>query len=87
MPDAPVSSEPHDELGERLIASGLVASRYVIDLNGSLSVPHDMDLPPPWDLPSRLFQFPIEIGELRPGHAPRQQCRYRSRAYIAGWLG
>ena len=71
MPDAPVSSEPHDELGERLIAIGLVASRYVLDLNGSLSVPHDMDLPPPWNFPSRLFQFPIEIGELRPGHARR----------------
>ena len=36
---------------------------FVLDLNRSLTVPQDMDLPAPWNLPSRLFQFPIEVSE------------------------
>lgn len=66
MSDTPVQDSPGDDLGERLIACGLVSGGYALDLNRSLSIPRDMVLPPPWNLPSRLFQFPIEVGELLP---------------------
>lgn len=59
-----------DELGETLVAKGLAANSYVLDTNRSLTVPHTMELPAPWDLPSRLFRFPIAISEARTG--PRQ---------------
>lgn len=52
-----------DALTERIIACGLAPNDHVLDLNRSLSVPREMDLPPPWNLPSRLFEFPIELGE------------------------
>lgn len=52
-----------DELGERLIAAGLEHNEFLLDLNRSLSVPHDWKLPAPWNLPSRLFRFPIEVSE------------------------
>lgn len=43
-----------DPLVEKLIASGLVHNEYLLNLNASLSVARD-------DLPSRLFQFPVEF--------------------------
>jgi hypothetical protein len=61
----PASEMPRDELGERLIAEGLAPSAYLLDLNRSLSPPHDYELPAPWNLPSRLFRFPIETNEAR----------------------
>lgn len=66
MPHSPCP----DELGERLIACGLVPNSFVLDLNQTLSVPRDMELPPPWNLPSRLFQFPIEVSK-GPPEQPR----------------
>lgn len=47
-----------------LIERGLAVSSFVLDLNHSLTVPPDMELSAPWNLPSRLFRFPIEIGEV-----------------------
>ena len=64
-------SMQNDELGDRLVAKGFVPSRYVLDLNHGLMVPVDMTLPAPWNLPSRLFQFPIEVSEPRDGE-PQQ---------------
>lgn len=56
-----------DELGEAIIAKGFAPNDFVLDLNRSLTVPHDMELPHPWNLPSRLFRFPIEVSEGRRG--------------------
>jgi hypothetical protein len=39
-----------------------IPSDYVLGLNGSLMVPVGMELPAPWDLPSRVFRFPITVG-------------------------
>jgi hypothetical protein len=55
-------TETRDEL---LLKLGLAPSRYVLDINRHLTVPHDMVLSPPWNLPSRLFRFPIEIGDAK----------------------
>ena len=55
-----IMTETCDEL---LLERGLAPSRYFLDINHHLAVPHDMALPPPWNLPSRLFRFPIEIGD------------------------
>lgn len=52
-----------DELGERLVEKKLVPNSFILSLNHGLSVPHDMELPAPWNLPSRLFRFPIEVSE------------------------
>lgn len=51
---------PRDELGETLVAHGLVPNEFILDLNHSLTVPYDMQMPPPWNLPSRMFRFPVE---------------------------
>ncbi len=53
----------NDELGDVLVAKGFVANRFVLDLNHHLSVPGGMALEAPWNLPSRLFRFPIEVSE------------------------
>lgn len=50
-----------DELGELIVAKGLAPNLYLLDINHSLSVPHDFALPAPWNLRSRLFRFPIEV--------------------------
>ena len=55
------------ELGERIVAKGFAPSRYILDINGSLAVPHTMTLPAPWNLPSRLFRSPIEVQHGRTG--------------------
>lgn len=49
-----VDDRETDPLAEKLIATGLVHNKYLLDLNASLSVARD-------DLPSRLFQFPVEF--------------------------
>jgi hypothetical protein len=51
-----------DELGERILAEGLAPNEFLLGLNG-LSMPYDRQLTAPWDLPSRLFRFPIETSE------------------------
>ncbi len=54
-----------DPVANQILGAGLVPSRYVLDLNHNLSVPWELSLsyPAPWNLPSRLFQFPIEVSE------------------------
>jgi hypothetical protein len=49
-----------------LISSGFAPNDYHLDLNRKLAVPYDQVLPAPWDLPSRLFRFPIEVGDKTP---------------------
>lgn len=63
----PAEDLPRDQIGERIIAAGFAPNDYILDLNRTLSVPHDWTLPAPWNLPSRLFQFPIEVSEFRDG--------------------
>lgn len=53
-----------DEMGSMLIAHGLVTNSFCLDNNRALAVPDHMELPAPWNLPSRLFQFPIEVGDI-----------------------
>lgn len=62
-PAAPVPPNARNALIDRLIAKGLAPSVFVLHLNHSLTFPPDMELPPPWDLHSRLFRFPIEVAE------------------------
>ena len=50
-----------DELGDAVIAHSLVPNSFILNLNRSLAVPDQMDLPAPWNLPSRMFKFPIEL--------------------------
>lgn len=50
-----------DELGARIIAEGFAPNEYLLNLNGSLAVPYGFPLPAPWNLPSRMFKFPIAV--------------------------
>lgn len=60
LPEAPKIPDP---LGDLLVEKGLVPNEFVLDLNGTLSPGYDdPEPPPPWNLPSRLFQFPIEVS-------------------------
>ncbi|AMK20714.1 MULTISPECIES: hypothetical protein [Sphingomonadales] len=58
---AAIRTEQADELGEQIVAAGFAASGFLLDINGALDVPRNFPLPAPWNLPSRLFQFPIEV--------------------------
>ena len=60
-----------DELGDRIIAAGFAANAFLLDINGALDVPHGFPLPAPWNLPSRLFEFPIEVIRAEQGE-PRK---------------
>lgn len=51
-----------DRLATQIVERGLAASTFLLDINRSLAVPHDFPLHYPWNLPSRLFQFPIEVS-------------------------
>jgi hypothetical protein len=51
---------PRDELGEKLIAAGFAPNEFILNLNHALTTPAGMKLPAPYNLPSRLFRFPIE---------------------------
>lgn len=59
-----------DSLATQIVERGLAASTFLLDLNRSLAVPRDFPLPYPWSLPSRLFQFPIEVSAAE-GDSPR----------------
>lgn len=59
-----------DDLDTVIVERGLAASTYLLDLNRSLSVPHDFPLSNPWNLPSRLFRFPIEVSA---GHGEKSR--------------
>jgi hypothetical protein len=52
-----------DAVAETLIQTGLVPNVFILDLNRTLTVPRDMPMPHPWNLPSRLFTFPIEVSD------------------------
>ncbi|MBD8737042.1 hypothetical protein [Sphingomonas sp. CFBP 13706] len=64
------TTKTRDELGEQIITAGLAENDFILDLNGGLTVPSGFPLPSPWDLPSRLFRFPIEVCKAR-GDRPR----------------
>ncbi len=51
-----------DGLATQIVERGLAASTFLLDINRSLAVPGDFPMPYPWNLPSRLFQFPIEVS-------------------------
>lgn len=50
-----------DTLGAALVGQGFAPSLGILDINNSLSVPQGFALPAPWNLPSRMFRFPIEV--------------------------
>jgi hypothetical protein len=52
-----------DAVAETLMQTGLVPNVFILDLNHTLTVPSDMQMPYPWNLPSRLFSFPIEVSD------------------------
>jgi len=56
-----------DELGEAIILEGLAVNSFLLDLNGSLEAPRDFRAAAPFNLPSRLFQWPIETNVLKDG--------------------
>ena len=60
-----------DTLATQIVERGLAASTYLLDINRSLTVPHDFPLPYPWNLPSRLFRFPIEVSAAESDSARR----------------
>jgi hypothetical protein len=51
-----------ESLATQIVERGLAASTFLLDINRSLTMPRDFPLPYPWNLPSRLFQFPIEVS-------------------------
>lgn len=51
-----------DSLATQIVERGLAASTFLLNINRSLAVPRDFSLPYPWNLPSRLFQFPVEVS-------------------------
>ena len=56
-----MDTPPLDTLGVALVEKGFAPNLAILDINNSLSVPHDFELPAPWNLPSRMFRFPIEV--------------------------
>lgn len=60
-----------DTLGEQIVTAGFAANQYLLDMNGALCVPRDFPLAAPWNLPSGLFQFPIETAK-PDGDQPRK---------------
>lgn len=65
-----MTTSPRDELGEKIIEAGFAPNAFLLDMNGAISVSRGFELPAPWNLPSRLFRFPIEICKPR-GDRPR----------------
>lgn len=56
-----MDSTNNDTLGAALVDQGLAPNLALLGINNSLSVPQDFELPAPWNLPSRMFRFPIEV--------------------------
>jgi hypothetical protein len=54
---------PVDKLAEIIIANRFSPNGFILGLNHSLQVPEDMQLGSPWNLPSRLFRFPLEAQQ------------------------
>src|SRR3546814_3272019 len=55
---AAIRTAQADQLGDQIIAAGFAPNGFVLDINEALDVPRDFPLSAPWNLPSRLFQFP-----------------------------
>jgi hypothetical protein len=68
--DMTTTTTNRDELGEQIIAAGFAPNDFILDLNSGLTVPSGFPLPAPWNLPSRLFRFPIEVCKAH-GDKPR----------------
>ena len=58
--DEPTAHPKPDTIGAALIAHNLVPNEFLLDLNGGLNA-GGTERGYPWNLPSRLFQFPIEV--------------------------
>ncbi|SAL84905.1 hypothetical protein AWB68_07489 [Caballeronia choica] len=56
-----------DELADKLIELGFFPNAFLLNLNRKLQVPNNKALPAPWNLPSRLFRYPIEITDAGDG--------------------
>lgn len=67
----PARTPWRDPLAERLIAAGLAPNDVVLSINRALSVSERSTLPAPWNLPSRLFQWPIRY---EPGSPDEPGC-------------
>jgi hypothetical protein len=56
-------------LAQLLVDKGFAPNEYILSLNGSLTAPAQDEAP--WNLPSRLFQFPLEVNPIKgPSWAP-----------------
>ena len=62
----PAPPPPPNELGEALVAHKLVPNNFILDLNRGLTVPYDIELPTPWNLPSQMFRFQTWLPAVPP---------------------
>lgn len=53
-------AEHPDEIAAALIKAGLARNTLLLDMNGCLSSPAQLERP--WSLPSRLMNFPVVVG-------------------------
>jgi hypothetical protein len=60
-PTSPPPPPKPDPTADALIQHGFAHNAGLLDMNGSLQT-RDIELAYPWHLPSRLFQFPIEVS-------------------------
>lgn len=63
--------EPAMVRDEVLIAAGFAPNDFILDLNRCIQIDYKFKLPSPWGLPSRLFKFPIELGDREEGGVRR----------------
>jgi len=62
---APVIAKQFDDpTGDSLVSLGLVENTYLLDINRSVRATCDIEFVSPWNLPSRLFQYPVEVTGL-----------------------
>lgn len=52
---------------EKLLIEAGYASEFYFNINTSLHVPYDTEYTDPWNLPSRLFRFPVSVDDGRIG--------------------
>lgn len=73
-----------DPLAERLIAAGLAPNDSVLAITRALAVPDGSSLPAPWNLPTRLFQWPIDYEPGTPEEPGRLRLRHPALAEHPG---
>ena len=61
--EMPIEPPQPDPLAEALIEHKFVPNEFILDLNKGLTIPAGLERPYPWNLPSRLFIFPIEVTD------------------------